>query len=393
MNLHLDHCPRCRATADGLIGASLPAGSTPTVIVEGPPDCVSAGLTAGGDRLADPPEPDELVEFSPSDRFMVSAKLASGGMGIVYRGFDRELKREVAIKVPRGNYESANTQRLYREADISGQLQHPGVVPVYHRGRLVDGRPYVVMKLINGQTLLELIHQPDREEREHDLLHIFYRVCQAMAYAHANGIVHRDLKPANVMVGEFGEVQVIDWGLAKKIGSAEEPRSLIDLNEPSEVLDNQCRDDDQVSAGDTHCSHTLDRSMGHTAGVVLGGTRAGAVMGSVGYMAPEQTTGRLTGKYTDVFALGGILYQILTGHTPFGHRSSQQRPATRPEQQIGERLPQPLLERLAQLDVDPRLRAIASMCLASDPVARPRDAQAVCSRLEKFLRKHDRQLV
>ena len=172
------------------------------------------------------------------NRFVVLGEIAHGGMGIVYRGFDRDLKREVAIKVLADGANSSAAIRFNREAQISGQLQHPGIVPVHQHGRLQDGRHYIAMKLVKGQTLLELIDGLGDENVNSRVYEIFGQICSTMAYSHSRNIVHRDLKPENVMVGEFNEVQIMDWGLAKKLendGPRREPTGPTDKVEGRHV--------------------------------------------------------------------------------------------------------------------------------------------------------------
>jgi serine/threonine protein kinase len=152
------------------------------------------------------------------DRYELFGEIARGGMGAVLKGRDPDLGRDLAVKVLLESHEEKPelVRRFVEEAQIGGQLQHPGVVPVYELGALADRRPYFTMKLVKGRTLSALL--AERESPERDLprfLSIFEAICQTVAYAHARGVIHRDLKPSNVMVGSFGEVQVMDWGLAK----------------------------------------------------------------------------------------------------------------------------------------------------------------------------------
>src|SRR5262249_5671786 len=155
-----------------------------------------------------------------------------GGMGVVLKGRDDEVGRDVAVKVLLEEHRDRPElrRRFLEEGRITGQLQHPGVVPVYGLGRLADGRPYFTMKLVKGRTLAHLLAQrpegADAGRREAvapqdrpRLLKVFEQVCQAVAFAHSRGVIHRDLKPANIMVGAFGEVQVMDWGLAKLLAA------------------------------------------------------------------------------------------------------------------------------------------------------------------------------
>src|SRR6516164_5894642 len=155
--------------------------------------------------------------------YCVESEIGTGGMGEVYRVQDSDLNRSLAVKVLRREHRGQPDleTRFLEEAQILGQLQHPGIVQVHDVGRLDDGRPFFVMKLVKGQTLAELLQE--RPRPDHDLprfLAIFEQICQTMANAHAHGVIHRDLKPSNVMVGAFGEVQVMDWGLAKVLSPA-----------------------------------------------------------------------------------------------------------------------------------------------------------------------------
>ena len=166
--------------------------------------CTTAGVTP-----ASPPGYELLDE------------IGRGGMGVVYRARDVALDRDVAVKLLSDRYpaDSPAAQRFLGEARITGQLQHPGIPAVHELGTLADGRPFLAMKLIKGSTLEALLkHRPDPAADRGRLLAVFEAVCQAVGYAHAHGVIHRDLKPANVMVGAFGEVQVMDWGLAKVLG-------------------------------------------------------------------------------------------------------------------------------------------------------------------------------
>src|SRR5262249_28495092 len=154
-------------------------------------------------------------------RNILYEEIGRGGIGRVLRGRDPELRRDLAVKVLRDEYrDDANVQRRFvEEAQVGGQLQHPGVVPVYELGRFPDRRPYFTMKLVRGRPLAELLKErPDVSHDQARFVAIFEAVCQAVAYAHSKGVIHRDLKPSNVMVGAFGEVQVMDWGLAKVLG-------------------------------------------------------------------------------------------------------------------------------------------------------------------------------
>ena len=159
--------------------------------------------------------------------YELNTEIGRGGMGVVYRARDTALDRDVAVKLLAERYpaDSPVAQRFLSEARITGQLQHPGIPAIHQVGTLADGRPFLAMKLIKGSTLETILkRRPDPSAERGRLLAIFEAVCQALAYAHSQGVIHRDLKPSNVMVGAFGEVQVMDWGLAKVLTRAADAR-------------------------------------------------------------------------------------------------------------------------------------------------------------------------
>src|SRR5207248_1627065 len=165
-----------------------------------------------------PEQPSARVAAEQVGRYRVLGEVGRGGMGAVFRSRDPELGRDLALKLLLGDHADRPeaVQRFREEAQVGGQLQHPGVVPVYELGCAEDGRPYFTMKLVKGETLAKLLKERASPTQDRPrFLKIFEQVCQAVAYAHAKGVIHRDLKPGNVMVGAFGEVQVMDWGLAK----------------------------------------------------------------------------------------------------------------------------------------------------------------------------------
>jgi serine/threonine protein kinase len=240
-------------------------------------------------RLRDLVERPEL----PTTRYEILDRIGEGGMGVVYLARDRELGREVALKVLRTPDPSPEERdRILREARILASLEHPGIAPVHDVGVLPDGRVFYVMKRVRGERL-DGFARSARSRAE--LLRVFRQVCDAVAFAHAAGVIHRDLKPQNVMLGAFGEVLVLDWGVAKLRGHSLEPT--------------RARDVQPATIG------------GGAIGAADDDTATGAVMGTPGYMAPEQLTGRSAAvdERTDVFGLGGILCFLLTGdHPPAG---------------------------------------------------------------------------
>ncbi len=177
-----------------------------------------AASTAAGAPVIDPATAERASLPEGRGNYQILGEIARGGMGVVLRGHDTDLGRDVAMKVL--NKDLADrpevVQRFVEEAQIGGQLQHPGIVPVYELGLMADDRPYFTMKLIKGRTLAAtLVRRDSVEDDRAQFLSIFESVCQTMAYAHSKGVIHRDLKPANIMVGAFGDVQVVDGGLAK----------------------------------------------------------------------------------------------------------------------------------------------------------------------------------
>jgi len=309
---------------------------------------------------------DSVVEAEiedPFTRYEIQGRIARGGMGIVLKGRDRQLGREVAIKVldRRHAANPAMIERFIEEAQIGGQLQHPGIVPVQEVGYRSDRRPYFVMKLVKGQTLGRLLAEradPGQDRRRY--LDVFERLCQTMAYAHARSVVHRDLKPANVMVGAFGEVQIMDWGLAKVLGDDREKQ------QPSEEAAGKGRTIVETvrTAGSDTRSH------------------AGSVMGTPAYMPPEQARGEVDriDARSDVFALGAILCEILTGEPPYVAETFSK---VRQKAQAGD-----LTEALARLDsrrLDEDLDRLTRDCLAQESQDRPANAGVVAESISAYL--------
>ncbi|MFO0935898.1 MAG: serine/threonine-protein kinase [Gemmataceae bacterium] len=287
--------------------------------------------------------------------------IGRGGMGVVYRAWDDQLERHVAVKLLQTIAQSAATTTRFRnEARVTARLAHPAVPPVYAVGEQPDGRPYMAMKLVEGNTLHALLAARTNSDLDRGrFIAVFEQICQAVAYAHNRGIIHRDLKPANVMVGAFGEVQVMDWGLAKEISQDTicEEFTLDDRSPPTDFP--------KIDA-----SRQVER-VTPLAGA-HDGTRAGSILGTAGYMAPEQARGEPTDRRSDVFGLGAILCEILTGTPPFAGETNAD---TLRLNISGDAAP--AVNRLAACDADPELIALCRQCLASDPLQRPDDAGAV----------------
>jgi len=346
--------------------------------------------------LSQPPAGLDTRAFAPQDRsqnsgsrFRVLRPCAQGGLGEVLVARDEEVPREVALKriLQRHADNPQSRARFLLEAEITGGLEHPGIVPVYGLGTSLDGRPYYAMRLIRGDSLKEALdrfHQPPAEATEapvsarlgssarldssarlgleaparahefRQLLGRFVDVCQAIAYAHSRGVLHRDLKPGNIMLGKYGETLVVDWGLAKLCGPAQ-------ATEETRVL---------VSEGPLHA--LLESGSAPT--------MAGEFVGTPAFASPEQAQGRLDllGPASDIYSLGGILYAILTGRPP--HQGQDLHELLRRLNQGDLLRPRSLVA-----DVPPALEAICLKALSLNPAARYASAEALADEVERYL--------
>ncbi len=332
---------------------------------------------------ADPvvrPNSAQMPDRGSDSRYQLQGEIARGGMGAILKGRDTDLGRDLAIKVLLDQHKDRPDviQRFIEEAQIGGQLQHPGIAPVYELGQFSDRRPFFSMKLIKGETLSKLL--ADRKDPTVDrgkFLGIFEQVCQTMAYAHTRGVIHRDLKPANIMVGSFGEVQVMDWGLAKVLlagGVADEMKSR------------------EMQQGQSFIQ-TLRSKVGSDvpgeAATVGSQTQMGSVMGTPAYMPPEQALGEIDhlDERADVFGLGAILCEILTGQPPYVGADGAMvfRLASRGK----------LEDCVARLDVcgaDAELIALTKQCLQLEPADRPRNASELAQRVSRYLESVETRL-
>ncbi|MFO0982820.1 MAG: serine/threonine-protein kinase [Planctomycetota bacterium] len=244
----------------------------------------------------------------PKSRYVSRGELARGGMGVILKVWDQDLKRALAMKVMLATSGSAPSgegslrlRRFLEEAQITGQLEHPGVVPVHEIGLDQEGRLYFTMRLVKGRdlrTIFALVHQHAEGWTTTRALQVMLKVCEAMAFAHDKGVIHRDLKPANIMVGRFGETYVMDWGLAKLTHQVTSKRD----GQSADVTQSLIHTDrGEISPG-LHLD-TLD----------------GDIVGTPSYMAPEQASGRThaVGARADIYAVGAMFYHLLTGQVPY----------------------------------------------------------------------------
>jgi PAS domain S-box-containing protein len=296
----------------------------------------------------------ELVDFAvpgfvkATSRYEVLEEIGRGGMGIVYLAQDWQLHRHVAIKILRAEF--VNRPRIIRrfidEARIMGTLQHPGIINIYECGHCEDGRPFHAMTYIEGRTLSAIIKNETRNQfLTARLLNVFARVCHTIAYAHSRGVFHLDLKPANFMIGEYGAVHVMDWGLARI-------------------------QDETVELGSFH---QLDSQES----VAL--TEKQRVQGTLEYMSPEQARGELLDQRTDVFCLGAMLFEILTGLTIY-----QADERTELHRQASLAIMVDNFEKLQQCGAHPSLIRLAEHCLEPDQNRRPVKATVLAAELSAY---------
>lgn len=322
---------------------------------------------AGEDQIA-PERAAALLDAIPRDgeagpSLEDRGAVARGGMGEVRAVWDRTLRRTLAMKVllaGRGSGGSIGLARFLDEARISAQLDHPGIVPVHALGLDPGGRVYYTMPLIRGKHLGEVfdaVRASDAEWTRERALSVLLRVCEAVAFAHSKGVLHRDLKPANVMVGPFGETYVMDWGLAKLIG------------EPG---------DERPDGG----ALTVDRGVPTDAGDESSlMTRAGSIVGTPAYLAPELASGGTADARSDLYSLGAMLYELLTGRKPFGGEVSRSPLEILDALRAG---PPPPIRSL-DADVPPELEAVCERAMAREPGQRYTDVMALAEDLRAFL--------
>lgn len=309
-----------------------------------------------------------LETVQPSrNRYEVVSKLAEGGLGVISIAVDRKLNREVAHKELKGKFvnDPSKWSRFRREAEVTGRLQHPGIISVYSFDETTEGKPSYVMPLIDGEQLADAIDRFHSKARDRSLkgsyqfelrilLRSFIDVCQAIAYAHSQGYIHRDIKPQNVMLGKFGETLVVDWGLAKQLSAKEENRfQTVNLH-----------------------SNSQSDTVSNFADI----TQTGDVFGTPMFMSPEQASGQSesVGKASDIYSLGATLYNLLTGVLPF--ESGQ--PSEVISLVISGEFRKP---REVAPNIPPALESICLKCMALKPEDRYESVELLTSDLERWL--------
>lgn len=292
----------------------------------------------------------DISDF-PAEKLKIGRNIGAGGMGLVCEAEDERLLRRIAIKMlrPGGQLDAGLRRRLVAEAQLTAQLDHPNIVPVYRLGSAEERGLYFSMKRVEGRTLTEVIRgRPIRlrgAEELYELLQIFIKVTDAVAFAHSRGVLHRDIKPENVMVGRFGQVYLMDWGIAKLAAQSEDGRKTT------------------VGSGSTP-NLTAD----------------GMTVGTLNYMAPEQLTGEAIDERTDVFALGGLLYEILTTEPPY------------PEEETSKLMEKVRMGRIqapgerAGVSLPSRLCSVAMRALAPSPDDRYQSVEELQADVQTFLR-------
>lgn len=366
--------------------------------------------------------PEEIKEQF-QDRYHIRRELGKGGMGQVLEAEDPDIPRNVAIKTLRTDRELSKSDlvRFVEEAQIQGQLDHPNIPPVHEIDRVEEGQVFFSMQEVRGETLeeiLEIIRQGKNEYVEEytltRLLEIFTKVCDAIGFAHSRGVIHRDLKPENVMIGSFGEVLVMDWGLAKILSNEEETKTeenrgvRIDtatnktieevreqFEEGATIQGNETLEADQeqleTDASEEERTKETEVLAGYTkiqelvpgevkANQVL--SRAGTVMGTPAYMSPEQARGDVESmdEQTDIFELGGILYKILCLRPPYTDPEIEEFPDRAMDGDIV-----PPSERESDREVPPDLESVAMKCLSKEKEDRYGSVDTLRSEVTAFL--------
>jgi len=329
--------------------------------------------------------------------FTILRQHARGGLGLVNLARDDQIKREVALKqiLPQHADNGTLKKRFVYEAQITGQLEHPSIVPVYTLGNDETNNPYYVMRFVRGRTLDAIItehHTSPNPIVFRELLRRFIAVCQAVAYAHSRGVIHRDLKPSNIMLGDYGETLVLDWGLAKDIKNKTDPAFLTDNSSTS----SSSRSSQTTSAQSLNPQASAIAGASRISQLSAAGntnelTMQGQIIGTPAYMAPEQAEGRteLHGPVTDIYALGGILYKILCGQSPQAPNASATPTATTGQRRLTFVPSQPPSKvTKSGAEIHPALEQLCLRAMATEPAARYQRALELAQDIQRWLDEH-----
>jgi tetratricopeptide (TPR) repeat protein/tRNA A-37 threonylcarbamoyl transferase component Bud32 len=355
-----------------------------------PDDAVqqSVAHVASEKPLVPEPDPNQTIPQPPPEkvRYRILRPHARGGLGEVFVAEDNELGRNVALKEIQNQYahDMVSRERFVREAEITGGLEHPGIVPVYGLGTYADGRPFYAMRFIKGDNLRQALQRFHGEPgalpargfdslNYRQLVQRFIDVCNAVAYAHSRGVLHRDLKPGNIMLGKYGETLVVDWGLAKPTGRSSQSDNAVDE------------------------ATFMPRSGGDASSATV----AGEALGTPAYMSPEQAAGRWDelGVASDIYSLGATLYELLTGRVPYPDfdLDAVQKGHFSPPRSVNPAVPRPLEAIcLKAMTLKPLERYTAALDIAKDlerwladePVRVWKEPAGV--RVRRWVRKHSR---
>jgi serine/threonine protein kinase/phage FluMu protein Com len=391
-------CPHCKQTTD------IPAG---TVAIEPAKASVNEDATVPpssasfNEDATVPPKPSAPVEtvlqpqaernggaadeapresLEAAAHYEVEGEIARGGMGAIMRAVDQDIRREVAVKFLLNHADEKMKARFLEEAQITGQLEHPNIVPIHQLGVHPDGRCFFSMKMVKGQSLAEILKDKKGKYTLGRLLNIFVSICNAMAYAHSREVIHRDLKPANVMVGDFGEVYVMDWGLAKVLGKDDPPV----VPAPSTHIQRKKSSADSTQPGSPADSKSGDK-ISTNRPAVGDLTQAGAIMGTPAYMPPEQAQCKEVDQRADIYSLGAILYEIMTLTPPVGRGGDMLAILMRVVEGKIDPPEKRAPERASAGWFAPELSAIALKALATKPKDRYQSVDKLKQDIELFL--------
>ncbi|MEZ4448524.1 MAG: protein kinase [Nannocystaceae bacterium] len=346
---------------DTLFRAPAGLATDPTLAAGAAPSVTDPTLAAGSQGAGEA----TTLRVISRDGYVIEGHFAQGGIGRILRARDRHLERPVAVKELLVAGSGDAERRFIREALLTARLQHPGIVPIYEAGRWPSGEAFYAMKLVSGRALFDIIAATRTLDERLALLPNVLALAEAVGYAHAQGVIHRDLKPENVLVGDFGETIVIDWGLAKDLREAGPDDSQSERNLSSGT--------GNIDAGDSGGSDMSPR----TGSIDPDLTMAGAVMGTPSYMAPEQAEGKPVDARADVYALGSILYHVLTGEPPYDASAAMAIVV-----KVVTEDPVPVTVR--QPGVPRDLAAILEKAMARDPAARYPSAKEMADDLRRF---------